>query len=53
MSDYNHLPNVADLVPHDAPMILINDVIKVDDNSIHCQVFINENSQFFDLSIYS
>lgn len=50
MSNYNNLPNVADLVPHDAPMILINDVIKVDDNSIHCQVLINENSQFFDLS---
>lgn len=41
-------PDVASLVPHQAPMILIDNLITVDENSIHCQVFIGEKSQFFE-----
>ena len=40
-------PDVASLVPHQAPMILIDKLITVDDNTIHCQVFITQESQFF------
>jgi predicted hotdog family 3-hydroxylacyl-ACP dehydratase len=45
----SNFPDVASLIPHEAPMILIDKLITVDENSIHCQVFIHENSPFFDL----
>jgi predicted hotdog family 3-hydroxylacyl-ACP dehydratase len=48
MNECNRFPHVASLVPHDAPMILVDNLITVDESSIHCQVFINEKSQFFD-----
>lgn len=41
-------PDVAILVPHQAPMILIDQLIDVDENSIHCQVFVTNKSQFFE-----
>lgn len=41
-------PDVALLVPHQAPMILIDKLITVDENTIHCQVFITQESQFFE-----
>ncbi|MEI6897984.1 MAG: hotdog family protein [Psychromonas sp.] len=41
------LPTVASLVPHQAPMILIDNLIAVDENTIHCQVFISAKSPFF------
>jgi predicted hotdog family 3-hydroxylacyl-ACP dehydratase len=44
----SEFPDVATLVPHEAPMILIDNLIHVDENSVHCQVFINANSPFFD-----
>lgn len=47
MNKTNKFPTVASLVPHQAPMILIDNLIDVDENSIHCQVFVTENSQFF------
>ena len=43
-----NFPDVATLVPHEAPMILIDKLIHVDPNSVHCQVFINPNSPLFD-----
>jgi len=48
MIDCNKLPNITDLVPHDAPMILVDNIIAVDETTIHCQVFISAESQFFD-----
>ena len=47
------LPEVASLVPHEAPMILIDKLIAVDENTIHCQVFITEESQFFEDQTHS
>ena len=44
----SNFPDVATLVPHEAPMILIDKLIYVDENSVHCQVFINANSPLFD-----
>lgn len=48
MTDIKGFPSVASLVPHDDPMILIDNLIDVDETTIHCQVFISERSQFFD-----
>lgn len=48
MTDSVNFPSIATLVPHDAPMILIDNLIDVDESSIHCQVFINAQSQFFE-----
>lgn len=48
MINSNKLPCVASLVPHQDPMILINKLIAVDASSVHCQVFITEDSQFFE-----
>lgn len=50
MSDLTKFPSVTTLVPHDAPMILIDKLIDVDETTIHCQVFITEKSQFFDVN---
>jgi predicted hotdog family 3-hydroxylacyl-ACP dehydratase len=47
----SNFPDVATLVPHEAPMILIDKLIHVDENSVHCQVFINYNSPLFDEQI--
>ncbi len=44
----NNLPEVAILLPHEAPMILIDKLIGVTDLTIHCQVHISENGMFFD-----
>lgn len=41
-------PDVASLVPHEAPMILIDKLIDVDAETVHCQVLITEQSQFFE-----
>ena len=42
------LPLIADLVPHERPMILLDNLISVDEDNLHCQVFISSNSQFYD-----
>lgn len=36
------------LLPHDAPMILVDKLVRVDLNSVHCQVNINRQHLFFD-----
>ncbi|MGO2342614.1 hotdog family protein [Vibrio litoralis] len=41
------LPNIADLVPHQAPMILVDKLIAVDQQSIHTQVMIKADELFF------
>jgi len=50
MIDVDTLPSLAELVPHDAPMILIDKLVDVDRHTVHCQVFITENSPFFDVN---
>lgn len=47
MTEVFKLPAVVSLVPHQAPMILIDKLIAVDENCIHCQVFVTDKSQFF------
>lgn len=41
------LPNIADLIPHAAPMILVDKLIAVDQQSIHTQVSIKADELFF------
>ena len=48
MTKLHQFPSVASLVPHEAPMILIDKLIHADANSVHCQVHINSQSQFFE-----
>ncbi len=47
----NKLPDVASLLPHEAPMILIDKLIDVAELTIHCQVNINSDGLFFDKQI--
>jgi len=42
------IPSIDVLLPHDAPMIFIDRAVKVEDESIHCQVTISEQNLFFD-----
>jgi len=48
MTKLQQFPSVASLVPHEAPMILIDRLIHADQNNVHCQVLITLNSQFFE-----
>lgn len=41
------LPNIADLVPHATPMILVDKLMAVDQQSIHTQVMIKADELFF------
>ncbi|OEF25443.1 hotdog family protein [Vibrio rumoiensis] len=41
------LPAIAELIPHEAPMILVDELIHVDDHSIHTQVVIQKEGLFF------
>lgn len=41
------LPDIADLVPHQVPMLLVDTLISVDTKSIHAQVTIKANELFF------
>jgi len=41
-------PEITTLLPHKAPMILIDKLIAVEATSVHCQVLICEQSPFFD-----
>ena len=50
MTKLHQFPSVASLVPHEAPMILIDKLIHADADSVHCQVFINSQSQFFEIA---
>lgn len=47
----NKFPDVAALLPHEAPMILIDRVIDVAEITIHCQVDICPDGMFFDRHI--
>ncbi|CEO41502.1 3-hydroxydecanoyl-ACP dehydratase [Photobacterium kishitanii] len=42
------IPPLAQLLPHDAPMILIDELISVDVENVHCQVTIRSDNLFFD-----
>lgn len=50
MTDSNELPNVQALLPHDQPMVLIDNLVAIDETTIHCQVIISEQTMFFDQS---
>lgn len=41
-------PPLAQLLPHDAPMILVDKLISVGTENIHCQVTIRSDHLFFD-----
>ncbi|HIP75856.1 MAG TPA: 3-hydroxydecanoyl-ACP dehydratase [Psychromonas hadalis] len=45
MSDF---PNIETLLPHEAPMTLIDKMLAVEELSVHCQVTITTKSPFFD-----
>ncbi|MCC4800729.1 3-hydroxydecanoyl-ACP dehydratase [Enterovibrio norvegicus] len=45
------VPHVNDLLPHEAPMILIDDMIDVGEKHIHCRVTSKESNLFFDQEI--
>ncbi|MFT6984729.1 MAG: putative hotdog family 3-hydroxylacyl-ACP dehydratase [Psychromonas sp.] len=47
----NNFPDIASLVPHQAPMLLIDKLIAVDELTIHCQVNIGAEGLFFDKQI--
>ncbi|AGH79955.1 3-hydroxydecanoyl-[ACP] dehydratase [Psychromonas sp. CNPT3] len=40
-------PKIESLLPHSAPMILVDKLIYVDEDKIHSQVLISKNSPFF------
>ncbi len=41
------IPPLIDLLPHDTPLALVDELIEVNDLSVHCQVTIGENNVFF------
>ncbi|MFV0574852.1 MAG: hotdog family protein [Vibrio sp.] len=43
----SNIPDVAELLPHQAPMILVDKLISVDDENVHTQVIIKESEMFF------
>ena len=45
MTEY---PDLALLLPHQAPMILIHKLVHANELSVHCQVKIDANNLFFD-----
>ena len=47
----NKLPDIAALLPHEAPMILIDRLIDVAELTIHCQVNIQPDGMFFDKQV--
>jgi predicted hotdog family 3-hydroxylacyl-ACP dehydratase len=47
----NKLPDVATLLPHEAPMILLDKLIDVAELTVHCQVTIKPACLFFDKQI--
>ncbi|MCF1439897.1 MAG: hypothetical protein LPD71_14495, partial [Shewanella sp.] len=52
MTDFSNsipLPPVAELLPHQAPMILIDKVLSVSEEHAHCQLEVTQVHTFFDL----
>lgn len=47
----NKYPDITSLVPHKAPMLLIDKLIDVDELTVHCQVNIDAQGLFFDKQI--
>ncbi|MDA7618189.1 hotdog family protein [Verrucomicrobia bacterium] len=44
----NELPEISQLLPHDAPMIMIKELVAVGKDRVHCRVLIDESCLFFD-----
>ncbi|WP_281221947.1 hotdog family protein [Photobacterium sanguinicancri] len=42
------IPHLHQLLPHGTPMVLVDELIDVGDEHIHCQVTIREENIFFD-----
>lgn len=47
----NPLPSVQDILPHKAPMVLIDSLVSVGDDSVHCRATIEHENLFFDPAI--
>lgn len=47
----NPLPSVQDILPHKAPMVLIDSLVSVGDDSVHCRATIERENLFFDPAI--
>ena len=43
----SRIPDLIDLLPHDMPLALVDELIDVQDLSIHCQVTISDKNIFF------
>lgn len=43
----SNIPPLVDLLPHDAPLALVDELIEVGELSVHCQVTIREDNVFF------
>ncbi|WP_372881579.1 hotdog family protein [Psychromonas sp.] len=43
----NNYSDISELLPHKAPMILIDKLVDVDELSVHCQVKIDDSGLFF------
>ncbi|MDO6498299.1 hotdog family protein [Photobacterium sanguinicancri] len=41
------IPHLHQLLPHDTPMVLVDELIDVGDEHVHCQVTIREENIFF------
>ena len=44
----NDLPDLAELIAHDAPMILLDELVDAGEKNVHCRVAIHESGLFFD-----
>jgi predicted hotdog family 3-hydroxylacyl-ACP dehydratase len=42
-----NIPHLHQLIPHDTPMVLVDELIDVGEEHVHCRVNINENCIFF------
>jgi len=47
----NRYPDIRSLVPHQAPMLLIDKLIDVGELTVHCQVNVHQEGLFFDRQI--
>jgi len=43
----SHIPDLIDLLPHDMPLVLVDELIDVQEFSIHCRVTISDKNIFF------
>ncbi|AJI74432.1 beta-alanine--pyruvate aminotransferase [Francisella philomiragia] len=40
--------NIADLIPHEPPMRLVDEFIAFEDNTVHCRTIVTDGNIFFD-----